>query len=260
MVSHRFSIPGVVRKSACGLAILLVAALGGCASGGNSVPPDDSPAVRVDSVAASALLTAAERAEGWRLLFDGQTTAGWRGYKRQSVPDGWQVIAGELTRVSGGGDIITIDQFGDFELALEWKVGPAGNSGVFYRIAESGDQTYHTGIEMQVLDDAGHADGQARLTSAGSLYGLYPVPAGVVKPSGQWNSARILARGNHVEHWLNGQQVVEAELWSPDWNTRLAASKFTEWPGFARETRGHIGLQDHGDRVAYRNIKIRELR
>jgi hypothetical protein len=194
------------------------------------------------------------------VLFDGRTTDAWRGYKQQSAPAGWQAVDGALTRVGGGGDIITSEQFGDFELALEWKVGPAGNSGVFYRVTESAEESYHTGIEMQVLDDAGHADGQSRLTSAGSLYGLYPAPAGVVKPAGQWNSARILVRGNHVEHWLNGQQVVEAELWSPDWNTRLAASKFTEWPGYARATRGHIGLQDHGDRVAYRNIKIRELR
>ena len=223
------------------------------------MPPDDSRRAQADTGAAPALLTAADQAEGWRLLFDGRTTAGWRGYKRQTVHDGWQVIDGELTRVGGGGDIITVDQFGDFELALEWKVGPAGNSGVFYRVTEDGEETYHTGIEMQVLDDAGHADGQSRLTSAGSLYGLYPVPPGVVRPAGQWNSARILVRGNHVEHWLNEQQVVVAELWSPDWNTRLEASKFTQWPGFARAARGHIGLQDHGDRVAYRNIKIREL-
>jgi hypothetical protein len=224
------------------------------------MPPDDSLAARADTGATRDLLTATERAEGWRVLFDGRTTDGWRGYKQQTAPAGWQVVDGELTRVGGGGDIITSEQFGDFELALEWKVGPAGNSGVFYRVTESAEESYHTGIEMQVLDDAGHADGQSRLTSAGSLYGLYPASAGVVKPAGQWNSARILVRGNHVEHWLNGQQVVEAELWSPDWNTRLAASKFTEWPGYARATRGHIGLQDHGDRVAYRNIKIRELR
>lgn len=162
-------------------------------------------------------------------------------------------------RVAGGGDIITTDQFEDFELSLEWKVGPGGNSGIFYRIVESAEETYHTGIEMQVLDDARHADGQSRLTSAGALYGLYPAPAGVVKPAGEWNSARIVHRGNHVEHWLNGRKIVDAEIWSADWNTRLAGSKFTQWPGFAKASRGHIGLQDHGDRVAFRNIKIREL-
>jgi hypothetical protein len=186
--------------------------------------------------------------------------AAWRGYRRQTLPDGWQAIDGELVRVGRGGDIITVDQFGDFELALEWKVGPAGNSGVFYRVTEEAEQSYHTGVEMQVLDDAAHADGGSPLTSAGALYGLYPAPRGVVKPAGEWNSARIVHRGNHVEHWLNGQKIVDAEMWSADWNRRLTGSKFTQWPGFARAPRGHIGLQDHGDRVAFRNIKVRELR
>ena len=259
MIIHS-SLTVVTRALACGGFLCLAGAVSGCASpGGSGMPSDESTSARADTGAAPDLLTAAERAEGWRMLFDGRSTAGWRGYKEQSMPAGWQVIDGELTRVSGGGDIITTEQFSDFELALEWKVGPAGNSGVFYRVTEEGEESYHTGIEMQVLDDAGHADGQSRLTSAGSLYVLYPVPAGVVKPAGQWNSARVVVRGNHVEHWLNGQQVVEAELWSPDWNTRLAASKFTQWPGYARATRGHIGLQDHGDRVSFRNIKVRVL-
>jgi hypothetical protein len=254
------SLTAATRALACCGTLCLAVAVSGCASpGGSGMQPDESASAGADTGASADLLTAAERAEGWRMLFDGRSTAGWRGYKQQSMPDGWQVIDGELTRVSGGGDIITTEQFSDFELALEWKVGPAGNSGVFYRVTEEGEESYHTGIEMQVLDDAGHADGQSRLTSAGSLYGLYPAPAGVVKPAGQWNSARVVVRGNHVEHWLNGQQVVEAELWSPDWNTRLAASKFTEWPGYARATRGHIGLQDHGDRVSFRNIKVRVL-
>jgi hypothetical protein len=239
-----------------GAAVLVATLLGGCTSRPSDMTPDESSA----STAGAALLTDAERAQGWRVLFDGRTTAGWRGYKQQSVPNGWTVVDGELARVGRGGDLITVEQFGDFELALEWKVGPAGNSGVFYRLTEEGEETYHTGIEMQVLDDAGHADGGARLTSAGSLYGLYPAPAGVVRPAGEWNSARIVARGNHVEHWLNGQRIVEAELWGDDWNARLAASKFTQWPGFARSPRGHIGLQDHGDPVRYRNIKLRELR
>ena len=238
----------------CG--VLLAAALvAGSASGPRDVLPDDSSA----GAAASGALTAQERAEGWRPLFDGRTTAGWRGYRRQTVPGGWQAIDGELVRVSGGGDIITVDQFEDFELALEWKVGPGGNSGIFYRVTEEAEESYHTGIEMQVLDDAAHADGGSPLTSAGALYGLYPAPRGVVKPAGEWNSARVLLRGNHVEHWLNGQKIVDAELWAEDWNRRLAASKFTQWPGFGRAERGHIGLQDHGDRVSFRNIKVRDL-
>ena len=248
-----------VRRMRLG-AYATVAALAaaGCSAGDQSASDSVTADTAQDTMSTSTL-TAAERAEGWRLLFDGRTTEGWRGYKQQTAPDGWQAVDGELTRVAAGGDIITNEQFGDFELALEWKVGPAGNSGVFYRVTEEGDESYHTGIEMQVLDDSGHIDGQSPLTSAGALYGLYPAERGAVKPAGEWNSARVLVRGNHVEHWLNEQKLVDAEMWSEDWNTRLAASKFTEWPGYARATRGHIGLQDHGDRVSFRNIKVREL-
>lgn len=246
----------VARAVLCAGAMIVTPALVGCASSPPAMQPDDEASVGP----AGAQLTVTEREQGWRSLFDGRTTSGWRGYRQQSVPDGWRVIDGELTRVGPGGDIITVDQFSDFELMLEWKVEPGGNSGIFYRVTESGEATYHTGPEMQVLDDARHADGKSRLTSAGSLYGLYPSPEGVVKPAGEWNSVRIIARGNHVEHWLNGVKVVDAELWSPDWDRRLAASKFTEWPGYAKAARGHIGLQDHGDRVSYRNIKIRELK
>jgi hypothetical protein len=196
----------------------------------------------------------------WRSLFDGRTTAGWRGYKRADMPRGWQVVDGALTRVDQAGDIVTADEFGDFELALEWKVAPGGNSGIMYRVTEDAEAPYETGPEMQVLDDARHRDGQSPLTSAGALYGLYPAPRGVVKPAGEWNAARIVVRGNHVEHWLNGVKTVDAEIGSDDWNRRVADSKFSQWPGFAKASRGHIALQDHGDWVAYRNIRLRELR
>jgi hypothetical protein len=204
-------------------------------------------------------LTSEERAGGWRSLFDGATTTGWRGFKRSDVPAGWRVVDGALTRVGSGGDLITTDQFGNFELSLEWKVQPRGNSGVFYRVTEEGDETYHTGPEMQVLDDAGHPDGKSRLTSAGASYGLYPAPAGIVRPAGEWNQARVVAHGAHIEHWLNGTKVVEYELWSPDWEKRVRESKFNEWPKYGRAQRGHIAIQDHGDTVAFRNIKIKVL-
>jgi hypothetical protein len=205
-------------------------------------------------------LTESERAAGWRLLFDGRTTGGWRGYRMPSVPAGWTVVDGALTRVGGGGDIVTVDQFGDFELALEWNVAPGGNSGIMYRVTEEYEESYKSGPEMQVLDDAGHADGQSRLTAAGADYGLYPSPAGVVRPAGEWNRVRIVVNGSHVEYWLNGTRTVEYELWSPDWEARVRNSKFAQWPNFGRARRGHVALQDHGDWVAYRNIKIRELR
>jgi len=204
-------------------------------------------------------LTPEEQAAGWRSLFDGQTTTGWRGYRRADMPTGWQVVDGALTRVGGGGDIVTTDQFANFELALEWKVAPGGNSGIFYRVTETGEQSYHSGPEMQVLDDARHQDGGSRLTAAGALYGIYPAPAGVVKPAGEWNAVRIIVNGSHVEHWLNGVKVVEYELGSPDWEKRVGDAKFKEWPAYGRARRGHIALQDHGDWVAYRNIKIKVL-
>jgi hypothetical protein len=129
-----------------------------------------------------------------------------------------------------------------------------------YRVTEGSGATYETGPEMQVLDDARHADGRSRLTAAGSAFGLYAAPEGIVRPAGEWNQVRILLRGHHVEHWLNNVKVVEYELESRDWDSRVTASKFRQWPAYGRAPKGHVALQDHGDRVWYRNIKIRELR
>ncbi|HWA57373.1 MAG TPA: DUF1080 domain-containing protein [Gemmatimonadales bacterium] len=204
-------------------------------------------------------LTADEKREGWVLLFDGKTTRGWRGYRQRVAPRGWVVENGSLVREAGGGDLITERAYRNFELALEWKISEGGNSGIMYRVTEEGDATYETGPEMQVLDDARHADGKSRLTSAGACYGLYPSPAGVVHPAGEWNEVRIVVNGNHVEHWLNGVKVVEYELQSPDWQAKVAASKFAQWKGYGLAPSGYIALQDHGDRVEYRNIRLREL-
>lgn len=205
------------------------------------------------------VLSAAEQAAGWRLLFDGRTTDGWRGYRKTTMPAGWQVVDGALTRTAEGGDILTTQQFANFELSLEWTIAPGGNSGVFYRASEDDEAVYWTAPEMQVLDDAHHADGKSRLTAAGADYGLYEAPAGIVKPAGEWNEARILVNGRHVEHWLNGVRLLQYELWSPDWEVRVRNSKFAPHPRYGRNTEGYIGLQDHGDWVAYRNIKIRVL-
>lgn len=205
-------------------------------------------------------LTDDERRAGWELLFDGRSLAGWRGYNRSELPDGWVVENGTLARVGPGGDIITESQYGDFELSLEWKVEAGGNSGVFYRAEEGHEWIYQSAPEMQILDDAGHRDGGDPLTSAGANYGLHPAPRGVVRAAGQWNEARIVADGDRVEHWLNGVKIVEYELGSRDWEERVAASKFAEWPPYGRARRGHIGLQDHGDPVWFRNVKIRSTR
>lgn len=206
------------------------------------------------------VLTEDEKAAGWKLLFDGQTTQGWRGYRKPEMPAGWDVIKGCLARTGPGGDIITNDAFGDFELQIEWRISPAGNSGIFYRVDESvGGAPYESGPEMQVLDNFEHADGRNPLTSAGSNYGLYAPTGGGPLPVGVFNRVRIKVQGNHVEHWLNGVKVVEYELNSPDWKQRVADSKFKAWPKYGQIARGHIVLQDHGDKVWYRNIKIREL-
>jgi len=205
------------------------------------------------------VLTPGERAAGWRLLFDGRTTTGWRGFRMDSMPRGWQVVDGALTRVAHAGDIITTERFASFELVLEWKISRAGNSGIFYRVSEDDSTAYWSGPEMQVLDDAGHPDGKSRLTAAGSCYGIYPSPAGVVKPAGQWNRVRLVVRGNHVEHWLNGVKVVEYELGNADWEARVMKSKFAPHVHYGRNSSGYIGLQDHGDWVAFRDIKIRVL-
>jgi hypothetical protein len=206
-------------------------------------------------------LSAWQAERGWILLFDGKTTEGWRAFKQKTPPAGWQVVDGALTRVGGGGgDIMTVEQFDNFELQLEWNVAEGGNSGIMFRVSEDAEETYHTGPEFQVLDNARHRDGKDPLTSAGACYGLYAPIKDVTRTPGSWNSVRLVVNGNTVEHWLNEVRIVRYELLSPDWEKRVAASKFKEWPNYGRIPHGHIVLQDHGDRVAYRNIRIRRLK
>jgi hypothetical protein len=215
------------------------------------------------AAAAALLLTCATTAlaqapNGWQSL---ASLSAWRGYKMQSVPKEWtQIDAKTFGKTKGTEDLVTRDQYGNFELELDWKLSPGGNAGIFYRATEDGDKVYWTGPEYQLLDDARHPDGQSRLTAAGSDYGLYPSPAGVVKPANEWNHSRLVVRGAHVEHWLNGQKVVEYELWSPDWEAKVKASKFAQWPGYGRAQRGYVGLQgDHTGSLTIRNARIREL-
>ena len=206
------------------------------------------------------ILSSEELAQGFRLLFDGTTTNGWRGYRSPTMPAGWQAVNGALTRVSRTTDIITVDEYENFEVRLSWRIPPGGNSGIMYHVTEEGAETYTSGPEMQVLDDSGHADGRNRLTAAGSDFALYAAPAGVVRRAGAWNDVRIIVNGAHVEHWLNGVKVVEYELWSDEWRRLVQASKFAQWPEYGMAHRGHIALQgDHDGAVAYRSIRIRAL-
>ena len=208
-------------------------------------------------------LSEKEKADGWKLLFDGKSTKGWHKYKGKEVGDRWKVVDGTLSLVhkdgKDGGDIVTDDTFDSFELSIEWKVTPGANSGIMYRVEESEDSPGFTGPEYQILDNAKHPDGRKKETSAASCYGLYAPSEDVTTPVGEWNLARIVVKGDRVEHWLNGKKVVEYEFGSDDWNKRVAASKFKEFKKFGLVKKGEIDLQDHGDDVSYRNIKIRTL-
>lgn len=214
----------------------------------------------VASAAAQMPPHAAATADGWTPLFDGKTTNGWRGYHMKTMPPAWKVVNGVLRKDTATDDIITDKQYGNFELSLDWKLSSGGNSGIFYHVTEEYEHPYWTGPEYQLLDDAGHPDGKSRLTAAGSDYGLYASPAGIVKPAGEWNSARIVVNGAHVEHWLNGTKLLEYTLWSPDWKAKVAASKFGKWPDYGMAKEGYIGIQgDHDGELSLRNIQIKVL-
>ena len=226
-------------------------------------------------------LTAAERSDGWALLFDGKTLTGWRGYNpRLDVTKGWSVVDGALknSKANGrpngaGGDIVTTAQFTDFDFRFEWRVSRAGNSGIKYfvheRIGEPGARMYPgddgvsaVGHEYQVLDDDEHPDAKnGPIRQAGSLYSMFPPnEAKRLAPVGQYNSARLLVQGSHVEHWLNGAKVVEYDLGSPALRQAIAASKYKDIPRFGTKFNTRILIQDHGDEVWFRNLKIRQLK
>ena len=205
--------------------------------------------------------TAPVDAEGWEVLFDGSDLDAWAGYAQDEAPAAWQIEDGVLRLVPGddGGDLVTREAYGDFELALEWKISDCGNSGVFYRADEDHDYIWQTAPELQVIDDACHPDARFPSHRAGSNYDLHAAPSGIVRPAGAWNETRIVARAQHVEHWLNGQKVAEYEQGSEAWVARVAASKFRAMPDYGTHLSGVIGLQDHGDPVWYRDIRIRRL-
>ena len=225
----------------------------------NAIPPDQHG--RPGAAPQPNTLTAEEQSAGWRLLFDGKTTRGWRNFQARTLDRRWRAVNGELTLTApGGGDIVTEDEFENFELKFEWKIAPNGNSGVFYNVPEDNYETiWHVAPEMQLLDDDGHPDGRIPSHRAGANYDLQVPKYTVTNPVGEYNTARIIVDDGHVEHWLNGRKLVAYTLWSDEWEAMVKSSKFAELPNYGRARSGRIAIQDHGDRVWFRNIKIREL-
>ena len=239
--------------------------------------PAQSDGARTSANAANQL-TAAERAAGWKLLFDGTTLKGWRGLGYDSIPTAhWKVENGAIKKIPSGdvpkmadgqpaqgGDLMSIEAFGDFELAWEWKVAPGANSGVKYNVSEQfslANASNHAalGFEYQILDDSLAEDNKIATHRAGALYDLIAPNEAKARPAGQWNESRLIFRGRHGEHWLNGSKIVEYDLGTQRMDSLLALSKYKPIKGFADRRVGHIILQDHGDAAYYRSIKMREL-
>jgi len=219
-----------------------------------------SIACAFSAIAADNELTPQEKSEGWKLLFDGKTTHGWHSYGKKTFPEkGWVVKDGilELIGQSKAGDIVSDESFTDFDLTWDWKLERKGNNGLKYFVLEERKQA--VGHEYQMIDDE-QGDDKGSLHSTASFYDVLPPdPAKPLHPPGQWNSSRVLVKGNHVEHWLNGKKVLEYELGSPEVLAAVQKSKFRAVPGFGTKVKGHILLTYHYDPVSYRNIKIRDL-
>ena len=229
--------------------------------------------VKTEEEAPMNSLTQAEKDDGWVMLFDGETSEGWRGYKKDNFPSGWQIVDGTIQCMGSGrgeaggkegGDIIFDQEFQNFNLSLEWKISEGGNSGIFYLGKEELDFIWKTAPEMQILDNVNHPDanmGKDGNRQAGSLYDLIPAKPQNAKPPGEWNQVELIVYKGTVVHKMNGETVVEYHLWTPEWEEMVANSKFPElnpeWYDVA--SKGYIGLQDHGDDVWFRNIKIKEL-
>jgi hypothetical protein len=207
-------------------------------------------------------LSAAEQAAGWRLLFDGRSLEGWRGYRRDGLPDaGWEIKDGTLRTVAKvkGSELITRQTFNDFEFAWEWRVAPGGNNGVKYLVTEERPQS--PGHEYQMIDDAGYPGKLGPSQHTADFYDVMPAAADKpTHPGGEWNASRVVVRGATVEHWLNGRKVLTYELGSAAVKAGIEHSKFKGHPHFGEKIAGHIMLTYHQDECWYRNLKIRELK
>lgn len=204
---------------------------------------------------------------GWITLFDGKTLNGWHTYGKTGVVGGWKADDGTIhldaaSKGKEGGDLITDEEFGDYDLKLEWKISPKGNSGIIIFVHEDPaqyKQTYNTGPEMQVLDNDGHPDGKIHKHRAGDLYDLIASSSEPVKPVGEWNQVEIISKKGKLDFFLNGTHIVSTTMWDDSWKQLIANSKFKNMPNFGTFRQGHIALQDHGHDVWFRNIMIKKL-
>jgi hypothetical protein len=211
------------------------------------------------------MVNKSEKKQGWVSLFDGNTLTGWRTYQNKKT-DSWSVSDGTIHCNPGSmapgqtrADLMTIDQFENFELVIDWKIAPKGNSGIIYLLSEKHAQPYLTGPEYQLIDDTGYPAKLEDWQKTGANYAMNPPTSLAAKPAGEWNTTRILVNKGHVEHWLNGVKVVEYEMWTDKWKQEKATGKWKDAPDYGTVKKGHISLQDHGDEAWFRNIKIRTL-
>ncbi len=235
-----------------------------CGSKKTETDSSDATAMAGESVPANQL-TEQQKADGWKLLFDGQTMTGWRNYKNKEN-DSWEVLDGMLhckkvndSTENKRADLMTTDQYENYEFAFDWKIAPQGNSGVIYRVTEEFDVPYASGPEYQLIDDVGYPGELKAPNKTGSNYDVHEAKNKTLNPPGEWNSSKIVVNVNHVEHWLNGVKVLEYELGSPDWKKRVAGSKWKDFPGYGLAKTGYIDLQDHGSEAWFRNIFIKVL-
>ena len=266
------------KTHAAALFLLLAACDSGQTTTGTSVATADSTATASATTTQTAttapavnILTEQEKAEGWTLLFDGQSTTGWRGYNKQAFPEkGWEIKEGMLAvlKSSGeseaGGDIITEKQYENFDLQFEFKITPEANSGILYRVKEvPNTPSWNSAPEFQVIDNQGWATKDPKFDMAthrtADNYDLHAAPADYSKPMGEWNQGRVLVNKGKVEHWLNGQKSITYDFNSKEYKDLVKKSKFAQMKEYGANAKGHIGIQDHGTTVYYRNIKIKEL-
>lgn len=255
--------------------LILAGAIAGC-QGGTGTNQPETDTTKTDTMAAAPvemktnILTDEEKNAGWQLLFDGASKSNFHVFNKKTDGSAWQVTDGAIHldtttkndgKIVGGGDLVTNEEYESFDLKLEWKIDPGGNSGIMFYVQEGPKfgETYHTGPEMQVLDNAAHPDAKIGKHRAGDLYDLIASSPETVKPAGEWNQVEVISNKGALEFHLNGVKILSTTMWDDAWKKMIAASKFKQWSGFGAYKKGRIALQDHGNSVWYRNIKIKKL-